>query len=318
MGLKETIVNTYKSNLMKRFDDEITFYYSVKDFPNLKEEAYEFDSFKGVRLRGNFYYYPNYKENHIVVFDHGMGAGYTAYFKEIEMLCKKGYKVYSYDHTGCMKSDGSNSEGFLTSLADLDSCLTNLKKDFPNHDFSVMGHSWGAFSTSNIASYHPDLKHVISLAPLNSLSSILHQTFSGLLSFVYEDIYNLEASLNPNYAESSTIKALKNYNGHALIIHSKDDKVLKVKHHFYKIQKELQESQNIEFLLVDKKGHNPNYTIEGLALLSKYLKERNKLIKQGYFTNKELIDDFNSKYDWDKITKQDESIWNEIYRVLEK
>ena len=318
MGFKETIVNTYKTNLMKRFDDHITFYFSVNDFGGLIEKPYEFDSFKGVRLRGNFYYYPGYKENHIVVFDHGMGAGYTAYFREIEMLCKKGYLVYSYDHTGCMKSDGKSSEGFLTSLADLDSCLTNLKKDYPNHTFSVIGHSWGAFSTSNIAAYHPDIKHVISMAPFNSLSSILHQTFSGLLGFVYKDIYELEASLNPNYHNSSTIEALRDYNGYALIIHSKDDKVLSVKHHFNKIKKELRQSQNIKFLLVDKKGHNPNYTTNGLAVLGKYLKERNKLIKEGYFKTKELIDEFNSRYDWWAITEQDLAIWEEIYSVLEK
>ena len=318
MGLKDIVLETYKEKLIRRFDDDVTFYFSVNDFPGLIEKPYEFDSFKNVRLRGNFYYYPDYKENHIVVFDHGMGAGYTSYFREIEMLCKKGYLVYSYDHTGCMKSDGEYSEGFLTSLADLDSCLTNLKKDYPNHTFSVVGHSWGAFSTSNIAAYHPDVKHVISMAPFNSLSSILHQSFHGLLGFAYKPVYNFEASLNPKYAESSTIEALKNYNGHALIIHSKDDKVLNIKYHFNKIKKALKGSQNIEFLLVDKKGHNPNYTQEGLALLKVYVNDRDTLIKEGYFKSEELINEFNSRYDWLKITEQDQGIWDAIFNVLEK
>ena len=318
MGLKDIVLETYKEKLMRRFDDEITFYFSVNDFTGLIEESYEFDSYKGVRLRGNFYYYPGYKENHIIVFDHGMGAGYTAYFREIEMLCKKGYKVYSYDHTGCMSSDGNNSEGFLTSLADLDSCLNNLKKEYPEHTFSVMGHSWGAFSTSNIALYHPDIKHVVSIAPFNSLSSILHQSFHGLLGFAYKPVYSLEASLNPEYSGSSTIEALRNFKGHALIIHSKDDKVLSVKYHFNKIKKALKGSQNIEFLLVDKKGHNPNYTTEGLMILSNYLKARDAMIKEGAFNSKEDVDNFNNEYDWWKITAQDENIWNEIFRVLEK
>lgn len=316
--IKDLVVETYRETLFKRFDDNLTFYFGAKHFPGLFEEAFEFESFKGVTLRGNFYYYAGNKENHIVVFDHGMGAGYTAYFREIELLCKQGYLVYSYDHTGCMKSDGDHAEGFLTSLADLDSCLTVLKEKYPNHKISVIGHSWGGFSTSNIAKFHPDVAHVISLAPFNSLSSILHQTFHGLLSFGYKPVYNLEVSYNPYYASSSAIEALQNYQGYALIIHSKDDHVLKVKCHFKKIRKALKQSQNIEFLLVDKKRHNPNYTQEAVKLLQEYLKIKETLVKEGALTTLEEIEEFNNSFDWWKITEQDMEIWSKIFEVLSK
>lgn len=316
--LKDLILETYKETLFRRFDDNLVFYFSVKDFPNLKEEPFEFISFKGDVLRGNFYYYDGYKENHIVVFDHGMGAGYTAYFREIEMLCSRGYLVYSYDHTGCMNSDGEHAYGFLTSLADLDSCLTVLKQKYPDYKISVVGHSWGGFSTSNIANYHPDVAHVISISPYTSLSSILHQTFHGLLGFAYKYAYELECSYNGEYASSSAIEALKNYTGHALIIHSKDDNVLKVNYHFNKIKKALKQSQNIEFLLVNGKRHNPNYSICAVALLHEFSKLKEKYVKIGKLTTPDEIEEFNNSFDWWKITEQDEYVWDNIFEVLER
>ena len=316
--LSDNILEYYKQTLFKRFDDELGFYFNVNDFMGLCEEPYEFKSFKGVTLRGNFYHYDSYRENHIVVFDHGMGAGYTAYFREIELLARYGYLVYSYDHTGCMKSDGECAEGFLTSLADLDSCLTALKRDYPNHKISVIGHSWGGFSTSNIATYHPDVAHVISFAPFNSLSSILHQTFHGLLGFMYKHAYKLECQYNGEYAESSAVEALKNYQGHALIIHSKDDNVLNVKYHFNKIKKALESNNNIEFLLVDKKLHNPNYTTDAVALLSEFARERRKVAKKYKTLTEEEHNLFINSFDWWAITEQDLDIWERVFDILEK
>lgn len=316
--LSDKFLEFYKQELFKRFDDSLSFYFTVDDFPGLNETPYEFKSFKGVTLRGNFYYYDNYRENHIVVFDHGMGAGYTAYFREIELLAKHGYMVYSYDHTGCMNSDGEHSEGFLTSLADLDSCITTLKEDYPGCKISVIGHSWGGFSTSNIVAFHPDIAHVISFAPFNSLSSILHQTFHGLMGFMYKHAYNLEASYNPEYADCSAVEALGNYPGYALIVHSKDDNVLNVKYHFNEIKKALETRDNIEFLLVDKKLHNPNYTTNAVSLLQEFIKEKTKVAKKYKTLTEEEHNMFINSFDWWSITEQDLDVWERVFDVLER
>ena len=316
--IKDKLLEIYKSNLFKRFDDVFAYYFSTKDFPGLKSEFYEFKTLKGDTLRGNFYYYDGYKQNHIIVFDHGMGAGHTAYFREIELLAKNGYKVYSYDHTGCMNSDGPHSYGFLTSLADLDSCLSALKKEYPGNKISVIGHSWGGFSTSNIAAFHPDVAHVISLAPFISLSSILHQTFHGLLGFMYKHVYNFEASHNDKYATSSTMDALGNYNGYALIFHSKDDNVVNVNYHFNIIKKALSGKENIELVLVDKKYHNPNYTVDAVAYLNEFVKLKNKMLKDKKLQNQDEIDEFIDKFDWWKMTDQDPVVWDKILNTLKK
>ena len=316
--LKDMILNAYKSNLFKRFDGDFNFYFSTKDFPNLKAEPYSFTTEKGDVLKGNFYYYGEPIKGRLIVFDHGMGAGHTAYFREIEKLASKGYTVFSYDHTGCMESGGEHSNGFLTSLADLDSCLTAIKRDFPDYKISVVGHSWGGFSTSNIAKYHPDVAHVISLAPFMSLKAIVGQTFSGLLSFMRKPVMELEASCNPKYVNANTIDSLSNYEGNALIIHSKDDNILNVKLHFNRIQKGLHLKENIKFVLVDKKLHNPNYTVEAVKALTSFLKEKSKLVKKGLLNTKEQQESFINKFDWYQITEQDETIWNMIFETLNK
>lgn len=314
--LKDAILNAYKSNLLKRFDGDFNFYFGPQDFPGLNVKPYNFSSGKGVTLRGNFYYYENYKQDHLIVFDHGMGAGHTAYFREIELIASKGYIVYSYDHTGCMESDGKHSNGFLTSLADLDSCLKAIKADFPSYKISVIGHSWGGFSTSNIAKFHPDILHVISLAPFISLEAIVSQTFPGLLSFMRKPVIELEASYYPDYITANAIDALDNFKGNALIFHSKDDNVLNVKLHFNKLQKALYLKENIKFVLVDKKGHNPNYTTEAVKLLKAFLKEKSKLMKKGLLNTKEAQDEFINKFNWYKITEQDETVWKLIFETL--
>ena len=312
------ILEVYKSNLYKRFDGDIAYYFGIKDFPGLNATPYEFVTTKGDTLRGNFYYYDGYKENHIIVFDHGMGAGHSSYMREIELLAKNGYRVFSYDHTGCMKSDGKHSNGFLTSLADLDSCLTSLKTEYPGYKFSVIGHSWGAFSTSNIASYHDDVAHVISFAPFNSLSSILHQTFPGLLGFMYKHAYQLDATTYPEYAESSTVKALSNYKGRSLIFFSKDDNILNVKYHFDVIKKGLNNKENVELVLLENKLHNPNYTEGAVKYLVEFLKLRGKMLKEKKLETLEQQEEFIQMFDWWKMTEQDSQVWDKVFATLEK
>ena len=96
----------------------ILFYKDVSDFPGLFVEKYFFNSFSGDKISGFCYCYKNPKK--IIVFTHGMGAGHKAYLNEIELFCKKGYKVYTFDIKGCGESVGNSIGSLYESLADLD------------------------------------------------------------------------------------------------------------------------------------------------------------------------------------------------------
>ena len=129
MIFEKQVVNMYKGMMHTRCDDtETVFYFSAENFSGLKKEKYSFSSSLGHTLSGYIYSYESPISNRLVVFDHGFGGGHRSYMKEIEMLCRQGYKVFSYDHTGCMESQGENTNGFAQSLHDLDDCLTALKR----------------------------------------------------------------------------------------------------------------------------------------------------------------------------------------------
>ena len=184
MIFEKQIAKVFRSTLYRRCDDDgSTFYFSHKDFKGLSAQPYTFVSSAGNILKGYFYSYPNADESRLIVFDHGFGGGHRSYMKEIEMLCRQGYKVFSYDHTGCMESEGENTNGFAQSLHDLDDCLTALKKDenVNTADISVIGHSWGGFSTMNIAALHPDITHIVVISGFVSVEEMVKQNFSGLL-----------------------------------------------------------------------------------------------------------------------------------------
>ena len=167
MLFEKQILKIYRKNLFVRNDNpDGIFYFSPEDFEGLQAHPYSFRARAGHELKGFFYHYPHPIPGKVLVFDHGMGNGHRAYMREIETLAKAGFLVFSYDHTGCMTSGGESCNGFAQSLSDLDACMEALKgeKVLEGYSFSVIGHSWGGFSTMNIAALHPDITHVVSMS----------------------------------------------------------------------------------------------------------------------------------------------------------
>lgn len=318
MIFEKQVVNTYKGMMHTRCDDtETVFYYSAADFTGLLSEAYAFKSSMGHTLQGYLYSYENPIENRLIVFDHGFGGGHRAYMKEIEKLCAHGYRVFAYDHTGCMESGGKSPNGLAQSLRDLDDCLTALKADarFAELDISVMGHSWGAFSTLNIASLHPEISHIVAMCGFVSVEEMIKTFFAGPLKGYRRAVLALERESNPTFITYNAVESLKKANVKALLIYSEDDQLCR-RAHYDILKKELAEKENVSFLFVSGKGHNPNYTADAVKLLGEFGKARTKFAKKKNATKEEKAD-FVASFDWEKITAQDEDVWSEIFAHLD-
>ena len=226
MIFEKQIVNMYKGMLHTRCDDtETVHYFTPEDFPGLKAEPRTFLSSVGHELSGYFYSYGEPIPGRIVVFDHGFGGGHRAYMKEIEKLASHGYKVFSYDHTGCMASGGETPGGLSQSLRDLDDCLRMLKKDpsLEGADISVIGHSWGAFSTLNIAALHPDVSRIVAISGFVSVEEMVGTIFGGLLSGYRRAILEVEREANPDFVGYDALKTLSAAKTRALLIYSDND-----------------------------------------------------------------------------------------------
>jgi len=310
----------YRRRLFARYDETGTiFRFSAEDFSGLHRDPYPFTAAAGHRLQGYFYHYDAPIPGRLIVFDHGLGGGHRSYMKEIEMLARHGYLVFTYDHTGCMESGGASTNGFAQSLNDLDTCLKTLKADSRYRDLSisVMGHSWGGFSTLNITALHPEIRHMVAMSGFISVSQILKQTFGGPLSLFRKHIWQLEASANPSYVNFNAVDSLRKTQAKVLVIHSADDATVKADFHFHVLRQQLEGRENIRFLLLDKKDHNPNYTEDAVAYMNGYFADLRRKTKK-----KELESDadkaaFVASYDWHRMTAQDEAVWQEIFSHLD-
>ncbi len=309
-----TVKKLYNELIFKRCDDEgLAYYFSAKDFDGLHAEPFSFKGNNGQDLRGNFYYYDNPCENRIIVFDHGMGGGHLSYMKEIEMLARRGYKVFAYDHTGCMESEGESTVGFSQSLSDLDCCLKALKIDekYKDSTFAVMGHSWGGFSTLNISAFHPDLSHIVVLSGFVSVEKMIAR-FGSLKKYISE----IEKKANPVYASCNAVDSLKNTAAKALLIYSDNDKMVNKEINYDYLVSELSKRENTTFILEKNKDHNPNYTEDAVKYLAEYLSVLNKKKKQ--LKTPEQKRNFVDSFDWNRMTAQDEMVWQKIFEHLEK
>ena len=101
-----------------------------------------------------------------------------------------------------------------------------------------------------------------------------------------------------------------------LIVHSTDDATVSHKLNFVALQNALKEKGNIQFLSVSGSGHSPHYTADAFAYKEAFFKELKKQRRKGRLKTKEQKLAFASRYDWRKMTAQNESVWNVILEFI--
>ena len=315
------IEKIYRKSLYVRNDNAGgIFYFGPDDFPGLQAHAYSFLARAGHGLRGYFYHYGPTAPGRLIVFDHGMGNGHRAYMREIEQLARMGYLVFSYDHTGCMESGGDSTNGFAQSLSDLDACICALKGEAALRDraISVVGHSWGGFSTMNIVALHPEITHVVSMAGFISVGQMLRQTFGGPMKGYCKEMFALEQIANPDYVNYNAVESLSKTDAKVLLIYSDDDSVISRKFHFDPLSDGLAGRENIRFLLVGGKDHNPSYAVDAIRYKKAFFTAYKKTQKQGMLASAQQQKEFMSRYDWHRMTEQDPVVWEVIENHLAK
>ncbi len=319
MLFEKQIEAIYRSQLFIRNDNALgIFYFSPADFPGLQAHPYAFSGKDGQTLRGWFYHYGSPRPDRLLVFDHGMGNGHRAYFREIEVLARAGYLVFSYDHTGCMASGGENTNGFAQSLSDLDACITALKQEegLKGRSLAVLGHSWGGFSTMNIPALHPEITHIVAMSGFISVEQMVNQSFSGILSRYCSHIMELERRANPDYVNYNALDTLSATATKALLVYSSNDSTVSKALHYDVLYKALAGRPNIRFLLTHGKGHSPNYTTDAAAYKDEFFAQFQQAVKKKQLQTELQQQKFMSRFDWHRMTAQDSRIWTIILDYL--
>ena len=100
-----------------------------------------------------------------------------------------------------------------------------------------------------------------------------------------------------------------------LIIHSNDDNMVNPIVGINYI-KELTANKNVKYLLVDSKGHNPNYKETAVMYMASTMKDFNTKVQTGLIkTEQEKIKYFQN-VDFYKMTDQDDKIFSQIIDLI--
>ena len=317
MGLGEYAEKQYAAKMLVRYDEDPGVkHFGVEDFEGLKREEYSFVSGEN-RLAAWFYYYPAPRKDALVVFEHGLGNGHTAYLREIELLAKRGFLVFTYDHTGCMRSEGESVQGFARSPMDLDNALRAVEAEeaLRGRKILVVGHSWGGFATLNVGAMHPEVTAAVAISGFRSARAMLAQSVPFFARFLVSRIMKIEEKNNGKYAHLNAVESLKKGGVPTLVIHGDRDPVVHFGRHFLPIERA--KLPNVRLLPVSGRGHSPHYAPEAEEYMTEFFRERARRAAAGGLTGEELVA-FADSFDFWRMTEQDPEVWKEIISFLEE
>lgn len=308
----------YKKFFIKRYDDEgYKHFFTSDDFEGLQKDEFTFASAQNTQLKGFIYSYEGCDKDTLVVFCHGIGEGHIQYTKEIEAICRGGFRVLTYDVTGCGFSGGEDIRCISQSLSDLDSCLKYIKENdcFGAKHIYLIGHSWGGFAAGNILNFHSDIEKAVVISGFVSIKYFIGNIFKGVLSPLSKGIFKLEKEQGGKYFESSMIDALNKTSAKVLVIHSTDDKSAA-----YSIGaaclKENVKNPNVRYIITENRNHNPYYTEDAVKYLNEVFGAFSKASATGKIKTAEQKKAFMKDVDWNRMTSHDNAVIDEIVSFL--
>ena len=281
--------------------------FSNEDFPLLKAEKAYFKSGKNT-LTGYFYSYNNVDKSKITVFAHGYGNGHHRYLDLINYLAKNGIFVFSYDATSFDESEGDGIRGFPQGPIDLSNAIKFVKEQgYKEEDISLVGHSWGAYSSGAIPIEYPNISKVVMISGFNKSLDLIRANGSQwggekfMASFQYVEQY--EEKYYPEYCKYTVIDAFNNSKADYLFIHSDDDQTVPISSGLDFFEKEIGHEPRTSYIRLQGMGHGTSYDSKKGKAYYDDLKYRYKeYLKDKEYTREEREHLFNLIVDKDKWT----------------
>lgn len=264
-GLWIGAVTVYKQNFCVRCETYEPYKYSVDDFEGLSRTRYEFKSNKGQTLVGYMYYSDSAPEDKkaIVVMAHGFGGGgHNSYMDLANYFAQNNFYVFAYDATGNDESEGKYVGSLLQGVVDLDHAISFLEGNdaFPELPIVLWGHSWGAYSVSNVITYHPEVKAVIECAGWNKGSDIFRtqgQEIAGNAIWFFMPFIQIHEFVHyGKYSTNSALKGLKKSDAAFMAVHSSDDDTVIEEIGYSIYYDKFKDDPRFAFMHFNDRGHN--------------------------------------------------------------
>ena len=306
------VSKVYIEKFVCRYDKEVGVpYYAYTDFKGLKQETYTFYNSKGIEIHYFFYYHDNYKDDKIILFLPGLGPGHASYMREIETLANRGYKVLTLDYTGCGESKGPYLGSLNTPTRDAVELLNLLNLD---KELIVMGHSLGGFTALKVASLREDITKVVVMSPIVTIRPMIYNASKS--KFITHFVLKYERKVEKEYDKIDLPKYLGNTTDDILFIQSVDDPMVP----YETSLKVAEESNNphIKTIKFENRKHNPNYTLEAVQYMNEVFGAFNRrVMDKAIATDAERIAYFKD-VSIQKLTEQDQNLFNQIEEFINK
>lgn len=286
-------------------------YFSVNDYKGLLTDDFSIKSSDNETINGKYIYKENYRKNCLIVFVHGMGAGYQAYMQEINYLASNNFKVLAYDAVGTCSSTGDSTKGFLENISNLDDVLNYLENDekFKNIDIYLIGHSLGGYSVGAVLNLHKNIKKAIILSGPISVSDAFKQHIPSKI--VAKNFIKFEKTKFSKYFNLNVLDGINNSKTEVALFYSTNDPMVNFEKNFNYLKLNVKRN-DVLFYEVENRGHNPTYTQESSKKLSNLLKKLQKIssLKDKINYTKDL--------DFKQFCELDEEVMHEIIEFFEK
>ncbi len=306
------VSKVYIEKFVCRYDKEIGVpYYTYTDFKGLKQEAYTFNNSKRIEIHYFFYYYDNYKEDKVILFLPGLGPGHASYLREIDTLAKLGYKVLTLDYRGCGESKGPYLGSLNAPTRDTIDLLNLLNLD---KQIILMGHSLGGFTALKVASLRKEITKVVVMSPIVTIRPMIYNASKS--KFITHFVLRYERKVEKEYDKIDLPNYLGSTEDNILFIQSTDDPMVP----YETSLKVAEEASNphIQTIKFNNRKHNPNYTESAINYMNEVFGAFTRQLNDKKISNDEERIAYFKDVSIDRLTEQDEKLFEKIKSFIEE
>ena len=307
MGL---ITDMYRKNFLQRYDkDEAVPYGCAADYPGLVCEQDSFRNSLDVQVQYFIYHYAEYNRNRLILFCPGLGPGHTAYLSEIETLCRAGYRVLTFDCTGCGESGGERLPSTNAPARDAMELLDLLK---PQEEIIPVGHSLGGYTALSLANLLPSVTRAVVISSFVSISDEMMGFMK--LRLLANRVKRYEKKLDSRYGAIDNRRYLASTTDKILWIHSTDDPMVNYRYNAGQVLKI--GNPNVRVITVENKKHNPQYSAEALETMNEWMGNYYRLVREKQLDTPEARKAYFADKPAARMTAQDPAVVDEILRFI--